>query len=283
MDLDMKREVILVDNTMGAAFIGVIFAGILYGVSCVQTWYYFNRYPTDAWYIKSLVGAVWAFDTVHQALISHTGVHRTTCTRILDIESMAINYILTILIIALVLSGFACSTAFTIESMQLETWAELAELKGLSMTVNVLAVVTDVIIAAALFFYLHRSRTGFKRSDTMISKLIMFTVSTGLLTSICAVASLLTIVIWGETLIYVAFYFSLGRLYSNSILATLNARKSIRGLGDDHEDLSFSLQSLSKIGPRNLTASPNISTGISIKIDTTQEYAQECAWVKTSP
>lgn len=42
----------------------------------------------------------------------------------------------------------------------------------LSMTVNVLGAVADVIIAAGLFFYLHRSRTGFKKSDTMISKLV---------------------------------------------------------------------------------------------------------------
>ena len=40
------------------------------------------------------------------------------------------------------------------------------------MTVNVLGAVADVIIAAGLFFYLHRSRTGFKKSDTMISKLV---------------------------------------------------------------------------------------------------------------
>jgi hypothetical protein len=27
----------------------------LWGVSCIQTWYYFRRYPKDFWYVKLLV------------------------------------------------------------------------------------------------------------------------------------------------------------------------------------------------------------------------------------
>jgi len=61
-----------VDTTMGAAYTGVVLAGMLYGVSSVQTWYYFFKYQQDAWYIRTLVGAVWVFETVHQLLISHT-------------------------------------------------------------------------------------------------------------------------------------------------------------------------------------------------------------------
>ncbi|KAJ3723379.1 hypothetical protein C8R42DRAFT_666072 [Lentinula raphanica] len=190
------------------------------------------------------------------------------------------NKPLTLLIVLFVLGEFACSVAFTISSLKLVTWEDLTQLKSLSMTVNVLGAVADVLIAAGLFYFLHRSRTGFKKSDTMISKLIMFTVSTGLLTSICAVASLLSILIWGKTLIYVAFYFSLGRLYSNSLLATLNARKSIRGLDDDDgANVSFSLQTFSnKFRParRNMTMAPN-QTNISIKIDTTQELVRDKA------
>ncbi|KAF8665611.1 hypothetical protein AX16_000067 [Volvariella volvacea WC 439] len=82
------------------------------------------------------------------------------------------NFLLTALITALVLAGFTCSIVFTIQSLKLKTWPVLEQLKGLSMTVNVLTVVTDVLIAASLFYYLQRSRTGFKRSDTMISKLV---------------------------------------------------------------------------------------------------------------
>lgn len=70
--IDSRQSTHSVDNTMGASLIGVICAAMLYGVSCVQTWYYFNRYSKDVWYIKALVGGVWFFDSVHQMLISHT-------------------------------------------------------------------------------------------------------------------------------------------------------------------------------------------------------------------
>ena len=40
--------------------------------------------------------------------------------------------------------------------------------------------------------------------------------------------------------------YSQGLVYSNSVLATLNARQSIRGLGEDSDELSFSLQDTSK-------------------------------------
>ncbi|ESK93753.1 hypothetical protein Moror_1451 [Moniliophthora roreri MCA 2997] len=161
--------------------------------------------------------------------------------------------------------------------MKLVTWEDLTQLRGLSMTVNVLGAVSDVFIATGLFFFLHRSRTGFKKSDTMISKLIMFSVSTGLLTSICAIASLLSILVWGDTLIYVAFYFSLGRLYSNSLLATLNARQSIRGLTDETGgELSFSLQTFTKSRRNKRDIATNSKpANISIKIDTTHEMVRD--------
>ncbi|KAF7331775.1 hypothetical protein MKEN_00057400 [Mycena kentingensis (nom. inval.)] len=292
------------DNTIGSSFVGVVAAATLYGVSCVQTWYYFNRYgSTDVWYIKALVAVVFVFDTVHQALISHT-VYWYTITNYANPTALSQlvwsillevlfngliglivqgfltmrvwrlsnrNVGLTLIAGSLVLAEFACSVAFTIQSMKLETWQELGQLKPLSMTVNVLGAGGDFVIAMFLVFYLRRSRTGFRKSDSMISKLIIFSVSTGLLTSVCAIASLVSILVLGSSLVYVAFYFSLGRLYFNSVLATLNARKDI--LDDDPDDLTFSLQTLSKAAPCSKSSIRRPT--ISIKIDTTHEVEPE--------
>ncbi|KAJ7688394.1 hypothetical protein B0H17DRAFT_656365 [Mycena rosella] len=292
-----------IDNTMGSALLGVIGAAGLYGVSCVQTWCYFNRYgSTDVWYIKALIGLVFVFDSIHQALISHTVywyvitnynhpevLVNLVCILLEVLFNGLIGFVvqcfltmrvwrlssknipLTAVTASLVLANFGCSVAFTIQSLQLSTWDELHGLKGLSMTVNVIGAVADFAIAMILVFYLRRSRTGFKKSDTMISKLILFSVSTGLLTSICALASLVSILCWGNTLIYVAFYFSLGRLYSNSVLASLNGRKDIRAFVDDPDDLTFSLQTLSKARNMSSVRRPTIS----IKIDTTHEVEAE--------
>ncbi|KAI5828880.1 hypothetical protein K523DRAFT_306229 [Schizophyllum commune Tattone D] len=291
-----------VDNTVGASLVGALCAAALYGVSCVQTWWYFTRYGADVWYIKALVLLVFVFDTVHQILISHTvyfyvvsnynnpgSLNNMTWSILLEVLfngmiGLLVQGFLTMrvwklsnkckwltgLITGLVISEFACSVVFTAKSLQLETWSQLSSMKPLSMTVNVLGAIADVIIAAGLFFYLHRSRTGFKKSDTMISKLIMFAVSTGMLTSVCAIGSLISISVWGDTLIYVAFYFR----YSNSLLATLNARKDIRELIDDPESLSFSLQTRSK-SIHNRTFGSQRPTNISVQIETIQERVRE--------
>lgn len=61
------------------------------------------------------------------------------------------------------------------------------------MAINALAATGDVLITITLCILLHQSRTGYQSSDTMIMKLIMFSISTGFLTSICAAMSLISV------------------------------------------------------------------------------------------
>ncbi|KAG2012234.1 hypothetical protein CC2G_012267 [Coprinopsis cinerea AmutBmut pab1-1] len=302
----------VLDNTLGAAFVGMVVAATLHGVSCVQALYYFTH-QTDRWPTKLLVGSVMFFDTVHQALITHT-VYTYVVTdwgnpRMLDnlVWSLLVevlfngltaflvqsfltmrvwkmssrNYLLTGLVSLLVVAEFVCVLVFTAVSMRLETFTKLANLEALSITVNALAAAGDVLITAALCTILHRSRTGFQRSDTMINKLILFSVNTGFLTSLCAVASLISITVAGHTFLYIAFFFCIGRLYTNSLLATLNARKMIRGSADGIHTTSENISlhkyggGASRVSPSFVSPSRHHATNISIKIDTTKEFATD--------
>jgi hypothetical protein len=172
-------------------------------------------------------------------------------------------------IIPLILGEFVCVATYVALTLQLRTFTELEKLKSLSILVNALGAAGDVLIAVALCILLHRSRTGFQRSDTMINKLIVFAVNTGVLTSLCAIASLISITVAGDTFLYIAFFFCLGRLYTNCLLANLNARKKIRDAGDNiyttSDNFSLSLTGLSTSGAMAWTRPKNIS----IKIDTT--------------
>ncbi|KAK1235250.1 hypothetical protein PQX77_001531 [Marasmius sp. AFHP31] len=51
------------------------------------------------------------------------------------------------------------------------------------------------------------ARTGFSWSDHIINRLILFSMNTGLLTSIVACTSLVTILALPDTLVYAAFYY----------------------------------------------------------------------------
>ncbi|KIK02541.1 hypothetical protein K443DRAFT_96699 [Laccaria amethystina LaAM-08-1] len=302
----------VLDNTFGAAFVGLVVAATLHGVSCVQAWYYFTH-QDDQWPIRLLVGAVMAFDTIHQILITHT-VYIYTISNWGN--SKILGRLVWSMLVEVLFNGF---TAFLVQSfLAMRVWrlsnrnpwltllvclliagefgapfvhitfwvfAHAACNSGcsLSIIVNALAAAGDVLIAGTLCIILHRSRTGFHRSDTMINKLILFSVNTGVLTSLCAIASLISIVVAGHTFLYIAFFFCIGRLYSNSLLATLNARKMIRGAADGIHSTStcenmslksFSHNAKSKTGGVS-SAAARRQANISIKIDTTKEFATD--------
>ncbi|KAI3600676.1 hypothetical protein WG66_014174 [Moniliophthora roreri] len=200
------------DTTMGAAFVGMSIAAILYGISIIQTYQYFsNPGHNDRWHIKSL-------------------------------------------------------------------W--------LSILVNALAAAGDVYIAATLCWLLHSSRTGFRRSDTIIKKLILFTVNTGALTSLCAVASLISITAAPNTFIYITFFFCIGRLYANSLLATLNARGTIRESADEaeynttHGIGGFGFKGAAGSGSFASRGTERPSNGISIQINRTQEFKRDASPIR---
>jgi len=270
----------------------------LHGVSCVQALYYYTT-QNDGWLTKHSVTAVLILDTVHQALITHT-VYTYTVTDwgnptqlakivwslLIEVIFTAItafivqgfltlrvwrlsnkNKYITGSCVMLAASGFLTSLVYVAKALRFENLAELDLIKGESLAVNILGAATDILIAGTLCTVFSLSRTGFQRTDVLINRLILFSVNTGLLTSLCALASLISILAAPHTFIYIAFFFCLGRLYTNSLLATLNARKILfaRGIKPQPVDaMSVSLSDLpQKFQPRS----------VSVKIDTTkQEY-----------
>ncbi|KAI0794145.1 hypothetical protein C8Q74DRAFT_559600 [Fomes fomentarius] len=91
---------------------------------------------------------------------------------------------------------------------------------------NGASAVADLLITAVLIRKLRQSRTGFPRRDSLISVLIKYSVSTGLITGIYNIVSLLFTVA-AANFIYLGIVFVGIKLYSNSVLAALNSRQSI--------------------------------------------------------
>ncbi|KAJ4490595.1 hypothetical protein J3R30DRAFT_3694290 [Lentinula aciculospora] len=303
------------DNTMGAMFIGVLFAAVTDGL--FVAWY------EDAHVLASKVvayvpqvAAVMIVDTLHQAFIAHTvytylitnfgnvpelgntefaevlvngftavfvqrqlieyGNQRkhmdiNTCGNKFCISSFDDTKLGCLSQFLLVAAEFVCVFVFAV--IGLTRVHTLTNEKGLSITVNVLAAVGDTYIAGLLTLLLHTSRTGFRRSDSIINKLIIFSINTGALTSLCAIASMLSILLAPETFIYISFFFCMGRLYANSLLATLNIRTLIRKEGGSNVQASGDTGSI-PLGNYN-TSVFNPPSAISVKIDTRRELTTD--------
>ncbi|KAI0049997.1 hypothetical protein FA95DRAFT_699318 [Auriscalpium vulgare] len=298
------------DATMGGLFIGIIVGATLWGITALQTWYYYREYPNDPWHFQLLVGLVFTLDTVHQIFISHTGysylvsnffnpayLEHVTWSILAEVlisgvvavlvQSFFVGRIYTLskknlyvtgVVVILILAQFGVTLAYCSRAFTMSTYTQIATIKGLSMAINGTTAATDLAIAVVLCSLLHKSRTGFRRSDTLINKLIIFTVNTGLLTSLDAICSLATIAALPDKFVYISFFFALSRLYANSLLATLNARARFRG--DSEVTSSISLSAINNVRPGAVLESVHAhamgvrsqSNNIAIRIDTTKQF-----------
>ncbi|KAF8886200.1 hypothetical protein BD779DRAFT_1786648, partial [Infundibulicybe gibba] len=115
-------------------------------------------------------------------------------------------------------------------------------------------VLTDVVTAAALCYYLRKLRTGHKQylidsshlkqsnlldsSDSLVNTLTRYAVNTGALTSAVSLCTLILYNVRPSAFYFMGSYFVLSKLYAISFLCTLNTRTIIRGRGTDQEDQS---------------------------------------------
>ncbi|KAI0029254.1 hypothetical protein K488DRAFT_88895 [Vararia minispora EC-137] len=113
---------------------------------------------------------------------------------------------------------------------------QMTDLKNLGSASLGLGAATDIFTAMVLCYYLHTMRTGYRRSDSLINRLIMFSVNTGALTSACSLSVLIVYQLLPTNFVFISLYFILCKLYSNSCLATLNSRSMVNGYSTDRDE-----------------------------------------------
>ncbi|KAG9312723.1 hypothetical protein JVU11DRAFT_7150 [Chiua virens] len=98
-------------------------------------------------------------------------------------------------------------------------------------TVQSTATVIDMSITSGLIVLLWRSRGDAQfRMRTVIHRLLILSLSTGVWTSLFSILTVVTMLAFPNTLIYVGLYFPLCPLYCNTVLVNLNARQVIEKL-----------------------------------------------------
>ncbi|KAI6099468.1 hypothetical protein EDD16DRAFT_500930 [Pisolithus croceorrhizus] len=230
-------------NTWGAAFIGGMVTAVLYGITTLQTYLYFMNYPNDDVPTKLFVAAIWVLDTTHITLMCHAlyyylvsgyGVTTSLAYGVWSLfASVAVN-----LTIACAVQAF-----FTVKIFYL-CRPRLRWLVTVPIIVTVLAhlgfgivtpfgaalVVSDVFIAVALCLLLREnsSLTVFPRTKHLINILMIYAINRCLLTSAVAIAEVALWAVNPENSWFMAVDFTIGKLYANSLLASLNSRNFVR-------------------------------------------------------
>ncbi|THH00807.1 hypothetical protein EW145_g7026 [Phellinidium pouzarii] len=201
------------DDTLGAAFIGLIVAAVLFGVTNVQTLIYYTSSARDPRYMK--------YTTISDFIVR---LYYTRRVWIMSKQNRFLTLGPAIFAIVTFVSGIGfASTIFTYHST-----LQFANISWVLYTSLSSGVAADISMAGSLCYFLAKNRTGFQSTDTKISILMAYIINTGLLTSLCAVFCFVTYTIMPDNYVFIGFYFSLSKLYFNSFLATLNARDRLR-------------------------------------------------------
>ncbi|KAF7968817.1 hypothetical protein HWV62_29254 [Athelia sp. TMB] len=114
----------------------------------------------------------------------------------------------------------------------------LAEFGWLVTTVIVLLLSVDIINTVALCTYLRVGKTGYQSMDSMLNKLFIWTLETGLLTSIGALVILVSSLSLPNTALWVGVSGFYCKLYSNSLMASLNAREILRNMTTEDDRIA---------------------------------------------
>ncbi|KAI0724648.1 hypothetical protein C8Q72DRAFT_889705 [Fomitopsis betulina] len=313
------------DSTYGAIVIGAFVAAVLFGITNLQTFIYFQRYPSDRLWNKLSVCWLWLLDAVHLALCIHmvywylvtdylnpaalldivwsfkaqiivdaivvVSVHSLYTIRLwklnaADSRKSVFRTMLPIVVSCIVVfGGYAtalilcykvfvpphistCSPLMVFHSTRFTVYTDLLATQWVTYLPLGAATFVDIIIALSLCYFLERCRTRSTSNgiDSTITLLMVYTLNTGVITSLCSLTAIVTMAALPTTFAVISVEFILTKLYVNSFLAMFNARSKLRGLGSivDGDALAHPLSSTSSPTDRKAPAfafSPTNSTG----------------------
>ncbi|KAI8996628.1 hypothetical protein BD414DRAFT_208119 [Trametes punicea] len=78
----------------------------------------------------------------------------------------------------------------------------------------------DAILTVMMCLWLHSARTGFKRTDSIINTMIVYTIETGLFPSLVETGGMIAFIVNSNSQIFLAFYLQIGVLYLTSLLTS---------------------------------------------------------------
>ncbi|KAJ6572197.1 hypothetical protein B0H19DRAFT_1373060 [Mycena capillaripes] len=254
------------NTTIGALQIGALVSYVLFGVTTTQMYIYYSRFPEESLKLRALVGFVWVCELAHALCIGHalyvyTISDYTHSERLLGAapKSSGTSTLFSGLIAACV-QGFFSFRIYCLSKqlyisiliwamvffrllgniMLFSTALEMKSMAGyvlqwewLPPSVWSLSAANDLTITATLVLLLYTRRPGVhRRTAALLDKLILWTIETGMLTSASSIITLSCFVTMKTNFIWMAVFVVDVRLFSNSLLASLNSRATLRAMNE---------------------------------------------------
>ncbi|KAF8170536.1 hypothetical protein K438DRAFT_1982684 [Mycena galopus ATCC 62051] len=181
--------------------------------------------------------------------------------------------IMPIFITALALLQICAGIAQTVITTELGSFTHLYQTKRITTLQAASALVCDVSITACLCYTLRSSKSTIESTNSLLNMLIINAVNRGMLTAFAAALNIILFLAIPNS-----FWFSLaltpsGKLYMNSMLATLNTREHIRQRMQQNSvgRISICLENIST-NPSSDPANPETPANTTIDITSPTEH-----------
>ncbi|KAJ6456448.1 hypothetical protein C8R45DRAFT_1034509 [Mycena sanguinolenta] len=287
--------------TLGVTLIGILISCTLYGVTTLQTFIYTKRFwNTDNIRLKLFVILIWILETAHTAflcsyifrvaiidLLNPLALQRTNVSDDITTGITAFiiffvqcfytwrlwilsnkKLILVIPLAILVITHLGLEMAVMALTFKWPDFSQFHRITGYFTGAVAVAAATDITIAIAMFLLLQDRKTGIKSTEQMLNRIVTYTISTGLLTSVIDIVILGAFVGLPNTLVYLCFFDFVPNLYANSLLAMLNSRLSAESKKMYHDvDIEGSGNTIEFANFRSRNATHNTGNTSSTNVD----------------
>ncbi|KAH9922716.1 uncharacterized protein B0H18DRAFT_1016612 [Fomitopsis serialis] len=248
----------------GPELVGSLLNYGLQGVLIAQVYIYHVCFPNDPLSLKAFVYGICIFELVQTALCSVDSFHVYVWGYGDQVDNLLSFYngwfticVMAGLVSAAVQSFFAwrilmmsryrwlCAFIVTISLTQMSA-AIVSGVKMKALTTDedeaviipyidtwlAGSALTDSVIAISMTLLLTRAKTGIRRSDAIIDRLIALGIETGTFTAVVAILDLLFFTIKPRTYLHSTPVLVLSKLYSNTLLINFNNRARTASLVD---------------------------------------------------
>ncbi|KAI6008606.1 hypothetical protein EDC04DRAFT_876509 [Pisolithus marmoratus] len=238
---------------LGPLLVSLVLSGTLYGCALVQTYVYYKLFPKDSWKFRILVASEMVLQTAHLAFLA-LGVWQTVMTgyahhpQILRLSNTTGISVVFSGPIAFSTQAFFvfrlytfsrkknlpifCST-LVVTQFVITLMVSIATVtaKGLSRSWQwfivsglLITICADTTIAVSMSYYLRVNKADFGRTSRVVDRMVLYIMATGIITSISALAAGVSFLITPTVYIWTGLFIMESGLYTNSLLAALNAR-----------------------------------------------------------
>ncbi|KAI9443833.1 hypothetical protein H4582DRAFT_2095253 [Lactarius indigo] len=245
---------------------GPVFNWALYGILCVQIYVYSYNFQIDRRPLKFLVYIVFLIETVQTAL-SGADLYYWFVAGFGNVERLGNSHFIAVdipiigIVISTIVQGYFCYRIWVLYSESRSSWicwvivvASVTQLvAGVWSSIKPLttekfatsktalylweisSALGDVLIAVAMTLLLKRVSGNF--SSFVLIRVVRLTVETNALTAVMVITSLVLYVTFPNRLYHIYTVELLGKVYSNTLLVSLNNRIYLRDhQSPEHED-----------------------------------------------